>query len=69
MHAKDCEECDERADGYIDLIRSHITLTGALSEEQRIRLKEIAAKCPVHRTLSGQPQLIEELDIVPSGDR
>ena len=69
MHTKDCEECDQRIDGYVDVIRSRITLTGPLDEEQITRLKEIAAKCPVHRTLGGYPQLFEELEVVPASER
>ena len=34
-------------------IRRRIRLDGELSDEQRLRLLEIANKCPVHRTLSG----------------
>lgn len=33
-------------------IRREITLLGPLSEAQRVRLLEIANRCPVHRTLS-----------------
>jgi putative redox protein len=36
-----------------------ITLEGALDDEQRKRLLEIAAKCPIHRTLEG-PLVLEE---------
>ena len=35
-------------------IRRVLHLTGELDEEQRQRLKEIAERCPVHRTLSGE---------------
>ena len=34
-----------------DRFAREIVLTGPLSPEQRARLKEIAEKCPVHRTL------------------
>jgi len=34
-----------------DRIDREIVLTGALDDEQRARLKEIAGRCPVHRTL------------------
>jgi uncharacterized OsmC-like protein len=37
------------------------SLTGPLDDEQVARLKEIAAKCPVHKTLMGQPQIVETL--------
>ena len=32
----------------------HIRFEGALDDEQRARLLEIANKCPVHKTLSGE---------------
>ncbi len=35
-----------------DHIQRNITLVGELSNEERLRLLEIANKCPVHRTLS-----------------
>jgi len=35
-----------------------ITLTGSLDGEQRIRLLEIADKCPVHKTLSGPLEIV-----------
>lgn len=38
-----------------------LTLEGALSDEQRQRLLEIAAKCPVHKLLQGPLSLTERL--------
>jgi putative redox protein len=57
----DCEGCDERP-AQLDLIRRSITLRGALDEAQRARLLEIAAKCPVHRTLEGEIRILDELE-------
>lgn len=37
--------------GKVDRIERIITLSGDLSPQQRIRMLEIANKCPVHRTL------------------
>jgi uncharacterized OsmC-like protein len=53
IHAADCEECETR-EGRIDRIEVAIELTGALSEEQRTRLLEVAKMCPVHRTLTSE---------------
>jgi uncharacterized OsmC-like protein len=50
VHATDCEEC-ETEEGRIDRIEREIELEGPLDEEQRLRLLEIADKCPVHRTM------------------
>ncbi|MEL7500373.1 MAG: OsmC family protein [Planctomycetota bacterium] len=52
IHAKDCEECEEK-DGYIDVIDKRVEFVGELSSEQYARLTEIAGRCPVHRTLEG----------------
>jgi putative redox protein len=38
----------------LDRIDVEVDLTGALSAEQRDKLMEIAAKCPVHRTLTSE---------------
>ena len=53
IHAADCEECDTK-EGMLDRIDREISLTGALTEEQRARLLEIAERCPVHRTLTSE---------------
>jgi len=53
IHARDCEEC-ETQDGMVDRIDVEVELTGALSAEQHAKLMEIAAKCPVHRTLTSE---------------
>ena len=50
IHAVDCAECETK-EGKIDRIEREIVLEGALTEEQRARLLEIAERCPVHRTL------------------
>jgi uncharacterized OsmC-like protein/alpha-beta hydrolase superfamily lysophospholipase len=53
VHAQDCETC-ETQEGMIDRIERTISLTGALDAAQRNRLREIADKCPVHRTLTSE---------------
>src|SRR4029077_9644336 len=53
IHARDCEECETR-EGMLDRIDVEIELTGSLSEAQHAKLMEIAAKCPVHRTLTSE---------------
>jgi putative redox protein len=41
------------ADGRYAIARE-LTFTGELDAEQRQRLVEIAGKCPVHKTLTGE---------------
>jgi putative redox protein len=53
IHAADCEECETRA-GLIDRIERKLKLAGVLTEEQKLKLLEIAGKCPVHRTLTSE---------------
>lgn len=57
IYAKDCAECETR-EGRIDRIEREITLVGALDEGQRKRLLEMADKCPVHRTLTREVQVV-----------
>ena len=57
IHAKDCEECETKS-GRIDRVELELGLEGALDAEQRERLREIADKCPVKRTL-GSEVLVE----------
>ena len=64
IHADDCRDCDTR-EGMIDRITKRLTLRGPLEDAQRERLEEIAARCPVHRTLTGEITIEQEL--VPAG--
>ncbi|WP_204114671.1 bifunctional alpha/beta hydrolase/OsmC family protein [Shimia biformata] len=50
VHAQDA---GARVGNKVDLFRRVIRLEGALDEDQRAKLLEIADKCPVHRTLEG----------------
>ena len=43
----------------VERIIQEITLDGKLDEAQRARLLEIAGKCPVHRTITGDLEIIE----------
>ena len=53
IHATDCAECETKV-GRIDRIEREIQLTGALTNEQRAKLMEIADRCPVHQTLTSE---------------
>jgi len=52
IHARDCADCESRGGAKVDLLHREIELQGPLDAEQRERLKEIANRCPVHRTLT-----------------
>jgi putative redox protein len=60
IHAADCLKCKDAAEGYIHRIERSVSFEGDLSEEQHLRLQEIAHKCPVHKTLTS-PIVIAEL--------
>ncbi len=58
-HRTDCEGCDEKPQ-RIERITREIEIVGDLDEEQRARLLEIADRCPVHRTLHGELEIVTQ---------
>src|SRR5262249_39721455 len=56
VHAEDCANCETK-EGMIDRIDRAIALDGPLDEAQRAKLREIADKCPVHRTLESEIEI------------
>jgi putative redox protein len=60
IHAKDCGHCDA-TDGKIDRMEREVELIGALDDNQRQRLLEIAERCPVHKTLHSKVDIISKL--------
>lgn len=60
IHAQDCENCETNS-SKIDIFRKEIRFTGALDDKQKKRLLQIADKCPVHKTLHSEVQVITTL--------
>jgi uncharacterized OsmC-like protein len=58
IHAVDCIECETK-EGKVDRIWREIQLEGNLTGDQIARLREIAKKCPVHRTLTSEISIID----------
>lgn len=56
-HALDCEAC-ESPSAKIDTFQRAVWMEGDLDEKQRKRLLEIADRCPVHKTLHAEVQII-----------
>jgi putative redox protein len=56
IHAVDCANCETK-EGKIDRIDLVIELQGPLTEEQRLRLTQIAERCPVRRTLESEIEI------------
>ncbi len=60
VHVKDCEDCPD--DGrHLDRLEREIELEGVLTDAQRERMVEIANRCPVHRTLTSEVQIMTDL--------
>ncbi len=59
-HAIDCEYCDEDS-AKIDTFNREIKLESDLDEKQIKRVLQIANKCPVHKTLHSQIQIVTNL--------
>ncbi len=60
IHEKDSENC-ESPTSRIERIQRDFWLEGDLTLEQRQRLLEIAGRCPVHRTITGNPRILDRL--------
>ena len=54
-------EVDIEKPGYLDHISKRLKFIGNLDNEQQQRLKEIASRCPVHRTLLNEVIIETEL--------
>ena len=65
IHAEDCENCETKV-GRIDQFVRSIELEGELTEDARQKLLEIADKCPVHRTLNSEVEIVTELKSLTS---
>lgn len=61
VHAEDCAACEAET-GIVDRIGVTLRFRGDLSEEQTARLREIATRCPVRRTLTGAINVIDKVE-------
>jgi len=55
-YVADCDEC-EKGTSMLNRIERDVHFAGALTDEQRARLLEIANHCPVHRTLTSKIEI------------
>lgn len=59
IHLADCKTCTDKGEtGKVDQFVRKITLIGDLTEEQRAGLLRIADRCPVHRTLHNEVEVL-----------
>lgn len=57
-HVEDMdEESGATKSSFLDHLSKKLKFVGDLTDEQKLRLKEIASRCPVHRTLEGDIQI------------
>lgn len=52
VHADDCKNCDDDAEGLIEEITSKVHIVGDFDDAQKKRLAQISQRCPVHKTLA-----------------
>ena len=62
VHVKDCVECEQNLEGFVHRIERAVIIEGDLTDEQQVRLQEIAQKCPVHKTLTSKIVIAELKD-------
>jgi len=63
VHALDCSDCETET-GQVDRIERVLRFDGDLDDDQRQKLREIADKCPVHRTLHSE--IIIDTSVAPA---
>jgi uncharacterized OsmC-like protein len=51
-------DCETKG-GMLDRISREIHMEGNLTEDQMMRLREIAKRCPVHRTLTSEISIVD----------
>lgn len=59
VYAKDCDDCTQEKEGLLDRIEEELRFEGPLDESQLERLRYIAGRCPVHRTLTEHVEIVE----------
>lgn len=57
VYAKDCADCETEGSAKVDIIDCTIHFEGPLDETQRLRLAQIADRCPVHRSLTSETKI------------
>ena len=62
VHAQDCADCEHEV-GMLDVIRRKVEIDGDLTDAQRERLQEIARRCPLHRTLTGTIEILDDASL------
>ncbi len=61
VHADDCDDCDEDATGFLERVKAEIFIEGDFDDATKERLRQIAVRCPVHKTLAQGLRFSEEV--------
>jgi putative redox protein len=64
VHRSDYENYETDARAFVDEIKVRILIEGDLNEEQVERVRYIAGRCPVTRTLEAKPVILHEVEVV-----
>ena len=64
VNRRDCENCETDARAFVDEIKVRILVEGDLDEEQVERVRYIAGRCPVTRTLEAKPTILHAVEVV-----
>lgn len=67
IHAKDCATCVEGGSGMIDRFERRIAFASDPGEEVASKAREIADKCPVHRTLEARASIVTIVETSATG--
>jgi putative redox protein len=62
-YREDCEGCTEE-ERRVEKITRRITVRGAISEEQKKKLLDIAKKCPIHKTITAKPIIEDTVEVI-----
>jgi uncharacterized OsmC-like protein/pimeloyl-ACP methyl ester carboxylesterase len=65
IHAADCAGCAAGEGGKIDQFIRRITFAGHLDEDVKAKVRDIADKCPVHRTLEARSAVVTSVETLP----
>jgi uncharacterized OsmC-like protein/pimeloyl-ACP methyl ester carboxylesterase len=61
-HHRDCDTAADQQPGKVDRFERTIAIEGPIDEAQRLKLAEIAGKCPVHRTLEQKAIIVTNIE-------
>lgn len=64
VRGKDSHDGENQEDARIDVIRQRVLLHGDLTDEQRVRVGQIAGRCPVRRTLESAPRIEDTVEVL-----